>query len=169
MWFAELLLFFLSYTLKCVHNLPYPVVFINNFGCVFEPNRTDIWKSPPHIADEVFNLISLGFIKFFEVFRQTILGSFGQNIQNYLVLRIGQNTLILFFACIALEFINRKCCRQFFSEYETKSNILITVGNDRFTSLATLVKDASHLNLSITYATNLFVILWKRGRKEFFS
>ena len=35
-----------------------------------------------------------------------------------------------------------------FSEYETKSNILITVGNDRFTSLATLVKDASHLNLS---------------------
>ena len=56
-----------------------------------------------------------------------------------------------------------------FSEYETKSNILITVGNDRFTSLATLVKDASHLNLLITYATNLFVILWKRGRKEFFS
>lgn len=90
-------------------NLTYVVIFVNHISSILEIRLCNVCIGSPHIADKIG---STGAVKLLKIRCQAVAVSSRQYINNPMVYRIGENTLIFFSAGISSEFVNGQHLRK---------------------------------------------------------
>lgn len=147
---AIYLLYSLTNIVKSPNDLPDKVISVNNLRGVFEESGGNIGILLPHITYEISDSFAAFQIPLFQIINKLLLASVGKDIKNTFRSGIGNDALIFDIAGIALKFVDSEYMKKLFGGVKLSiSKNRMTVETDKFTDLATEVKEHSHLSLSM--------------------